>query len=149
MLARLILTPLALLMLIAAPAAAQAQERPTGPPAATIAIQQLQVAFIGSAALGGGTLTYEGQSYPISVGGLGIGGFGASRLSATGVVYGLQRREDLAGVYAQIRAGWALGEQGRGTLWLANRKGVSMALKTRRQGLHLAIGADGVVIGFK
>ena len=147
MLARLIPTSLALFFLIAAPAVAQ--ERPTGPPAATIAIQQLHLAFIGSAAVGGGTLNYEGRSYPISVRGLGVGGFGASHLTATGVVYGLQRPADLAGVYVQIRAGWALANRGNGTLWLTNNHGVTMQLRTHRRGLQLAIGADGVFIALK
>jgi hypothetical protein len=81
---RLIALPLALFLLLAAPALAQ--ERPTGKPAATITIQQLQVAFIGSGAIGGGTLNYRGHSYPLSVNGLGVGGIGASELSASGVV---------------------------------------------------------------
>ena len=147
MFARLIALPLTLFFLIAAPA--MAQERPTGKPSATITIHQIQVAFVGSAAIGGGTLNYGGHSYPLSVNGLGVGGIGASQLSASGVVYGLRNREDLAGVYGQIRAGWALGDQGGGTLWLKNDKGVAMKLRTQRQGLQLALGADGVVIGFK
>ena len=80
---------------------------------------------------------------------VGVGGIGASELSASGVVYGLHDRADLADVYAQIRAGWALGDQGAGTLWLKNDKGVSMVLKTHRRGLQLALGADGVIIDFK
>ena len=138
---------LALLLMIATPAAAQ--ERPEGPPSASITIEQLHIAFIGSAALGGGTLTYQGRSYPISVSGLGIGGIGASRLTASGVVYGLRSRDDLAGVYSQVRSGWALGAEGRGTLWLSNNKGVTMKLNTRRRGLQLTLGADGVIIAFK
>jgi uncharacterized membrane protein len=126
-----------------------AQERPKGRPAASVTIQQVQVSFIGSGALGGGTLKYAGRSYSIKVGGLGIGGIGASRLTASGTVYGLSRREDFAGAYVQIRSGWALGDQGKGTLWLHNDKGVTMRLHTQRQGLQLSLGADGVVIGFK
>jgi hypothetical protein len=49
----------------------------------------------------------------------------------------------------QIRTGWALGDQGRGSLWLQNGNGVRIKLKTRRQGLQLSLGADGVLIGFK
>lgn len=56
---------------------------------------------------------------------------------------------DFAGVYGQVRAGWAIGDQSGGTLWLSNAKGVSMRLKTQREGLQLSLGADGVVIGFK
>jgi hypothetical protein len=136
-------------MLFLAAAPAMAQQRPKGPPSASVTIQQVQVAFIGSGAIGGGTLKYGGKTYPITVGGLGIGGIGASRLTATGSVYGLKRREDFAGTYVQIRAGWALGDQGRGTLWLQNTNGVSMKLNTQREGLQLSLGADGVVIAFK
>jgi hypothetical protein len=138
---------LSLILLVAAPA--MAQERPAGEPSATISIHQLSVAFIGSGAVGGGTLNYGGRSYPLTVNGLGVGGIGASRLDASGVVYGLKSRQDLAGVYGQIRSGWALGEQGGGTMWLKNDKGVAMKLRTQRHGLQLALGADGVIIGFK
>ena len=126
-----------------------AQERPTGPPTASVSIEQVQVAFIASGALGGGALAYQGRSYPITVGGIGVGGIGASRLTASGAVYGLKRRMDFAGAYVQLRSGWALGDKGRGMLWLQNDKGVVMRLKSRRQGLQLTLGADGVLIGFK
>ncbi|MGC1862923.1 MAG: hypothetical protein WA733_17850 [Methylocystis sp.] len=132
-----------------AAAPALAQEQPKGPPSASVAIEQIQVAFIGSGAVGGGKLNYRGESYPIAVGGLGVGGIGASKLTASGSVYGLERREDFAGAYVQIRKGWALGDHGKGTLWLSNRNGVTMKLNTRRKGLQLSLGADGVVIGFK
>lgn len=147
MFSRRIALTLALLFLVAPPA--QAQERPSGKPSATISIHQLSVAFIGSGAVGGGTLNYNGHSYPLTVNGLGVGGIGASELSASGVVYGLHNRMDLAGAYVQIRSGWAIGEQGGGTLWLQNDKGVAMKLRTERRGLQLALGADGVIIGFK
>ena len=147
MFVRLIALPLALFFLVSAPALAQ--ERPTGKPSANITIKQLQVAFVGSGAIGGGTLNFEGRSYPISVKGLGVGGIGASQLSASGVVYGLKDRADFPGVFAEIRSGWALGDQGAGTLWLKNDKGVTMKLQTQRRGLQLALGAEGVIIGFK
>jgi hypothetical protein len=138
---------LASILLAAAPALAQ--ERPKGPPSASVAIEQVQVAFIGSGAMGGGTLKYGGKSYPITVDGLGVGGIGASVLKASGSVFGLARREDFAGAYVQIRSGWALGDRGRGTLWLRNSNGVTMRLHTQRKGLQLSLGADGVLIGFK
>lgn len=128
---------------------AVAQQSSLGPVSATIKIEQVQVAFIGSGSAGGGTVTYRGRSYPITVGGLGVGGIGVSKLTASGSVYGLRNLDDLAGVYAQVRAGWALGDQGKGRLWLQNAKGVTLRLAARRQGLQLALGADGVVIGFR
>jgi hypothetical protein len=147
MINRRTMTFLAACFFAAAPALAQ--EKPRGAPSASVTIEQIQVAFIGSGAVGGGTLNYRGNSYPITVGGLGVGGIGASKLTASGSVYGLEQREDFAGAYVQIRKGWALGDQGKGTLWLRNGKGVTMKLNTRRKGLQLSLGADGVVIGFK
>lgn len=138
-----------LLSFLLASEAAYAQPRPVGPPSGTVRIQQLQVAFIGSGAIGGGTLRFNKQDHDITVGGLGIGGIGASRLTATGSVYRLTNVEDFAGAYVQIREGWAIGDQGRGTLWLRNAKGVVMRLATRRRGLQLSLGADGVLIGFR
>ncbi|HEV7328238.1 MAG TPA: hypothetical protein VGN91_24520 [Bosea sp. (in: a-proteobacteria)] len=134
-------------LLVSAPAGAQS--RPAGQPSGTVSIRQLQVAFIGSGAIGGGTLRFNKRNYEISVGGLGIGGIGASRLTATGSVYNLSNREDFTGAYLQIREGWAVGDEGRGTLWLRNAKGVIMRLATKRRGLQLSLGADGVLIGFK
>jgi hypothetical protein len=130
-----------------APASAQVQQ--LGPATGTVRIEQLQVAFIGSGAIGGGTLKFGGRSYGITVGGLGIGGIGASRLRATGRVYGLREVNDFAGAYVQLREGWALGDAGKGRLWLRNTKGVTLRLTTQRQGLQLSLGADGVIIGFK
>jgi hypothetical protein len=128
---------------------AVAQSRTLGPQTGTIRIEQISVAFIASGELGGGTFTWRGRSWPISVGGLGIGGIGASRVVASGRVYGLTDRADLAGAYVQLKEGWAVGRAGQGRLWLKNDKGVTISLDTRRQGLQATIGADGVVIAFK
>ena len=128
---------------------AVAQPRTLGPQTGSIKIEQISVAFIASGELGGGTFTYRGRSYPISIGGLGIGGIGASRVVASGRVYGLTERNDLAGPYAQLKEGWAVGRAGQGRVWLKNDKGVTISLDTRRQGLQATIGADGVVIAFK
>ena len=46
---------------------------------------------------------YQGGRYPFSVGGLGVGGIGVSKIEAKGDVYGLQRLGDFAGAYAQGR----------------------------------------------
>lgn len=126
-----------------------AQRSDLGPPTGTVSIRQLQVAFIASGEVGGGTLTYGGRRYGITVGGLGIGGIGASTVNASGTVYGLRRRSDFTGAYVQLRQGWAVGAAGKGMLWLRNDKGVTIRLATKRRGLQLSLGADGVLIGWK
>ena len=115
-------------------------------PSGSVSIHQVQVAFIGSGAVGGGNLYYRGRSYPFKLGGLGIGGIGVSRLDASGNVYNLHRLQDFDGVYGQARTGWAIGGQGKGQMWLQNGNGVYLRLKAQRQGLSLSLGADGVVV---
>lgn len=138
---------LAALALLAVPAAAEGP--PSEKPSGRIKIQQLQVAFLASGALGGGTLTFKGRNYPLTVGGLGVGGIGASRFNASGDVFGLKKLSDFSGPYLEARMGWALGDKGKGRVWLQNAKGVLIKLKGGREGLQLATGASGVVITLK
>src|SRR5262245_1228082 len=114
----------------------------------TVRIEQVQVAFIGSGNLGGGTLKFNGKSYSFSVGGLGIGGFGISKMVATGNVYNLTDLKYFAGTYAQGRYGMAVGEASTGKLWLKNNHGVVIELKADREGLALSLGGDAVYIDF-
>jgi hypothetical protein len=133
--------------MMAAPASqADAQTSRALRPSGRISIEQAQLAFIGSAAVGGGTLYFRGRTYPFTINGLGIGGIGASKIRATGEVYQLSRVTELQGVYGQVRLGWALANQGDGRLWLQNDKGVVLRLRTKREGLMLAAGADAVRI---
>jgi hypothetical protein len=127
-------------------AGARAQSAPPPKPSGSVNIHQVQVAFIGSGAVGGGTLHFRGRSYPFKLGGLGIGGIGVSTLDATGTVYNLRRLQDFEGVYGQAQVGWAVGEQGKGEMWLQNGNGVYLRLKARREGLALSLGADGMVV---
>lgn len=117
--------------------------------AGTVEIEQVQVAFIGSGNLGGGTLQYQGKSYRFTVGGLGIGGFGISKMQATGDVYNMTELRQFAGAYGQARYGIAAGDKSTGELWLQNTNGVLLSLKARRTGLALSLGADAVIIDFK
>jgi hypothetical protein len=130
-----------------APVSHAGAQTPAAPkPSGRVSIEQVQLAFIGSAAAGGGTLFFRGRAYPFTINGLGVGGIGASKLEATGEVYQLARASDLGGVYGQVRIGWALANQGDGRLWLQNDRGVILRLHTKRQGMMLALGADAVRI---
>jgi hypothetical protein len=59
-----------------------------------VRMTQVQAAYLGSGSAGNGVLRYKGSSYPFSVGGLGVGGIGISKIEAKGEVYGLQRLRD-------------------------------------------------------
>lgn len=114
----------------------------------SVTIEQVQIAFIGSGNLGGGTLVVGGQKYSFSIGGLGIGGFGVSKMECTGSVYNLKNINDFAGGYVQARYGMAVGSAGGGQLWLENTNGVVLELKAKRTGLALSLGGDAVYINF-
>jgi hypothetical protein len=137
---------LAALLMGALSVSAAAQNAPPPRASGSVNIHQVQIAFIGSGSTGGGTLYFHGRSYPFKLGGLGIGGIGISTIDATGTVYNLHRLADFNGVYGQARTGFAIGEQGKGRMWLQNSNGVYLQLHARRQGLSLSLGADGMVV---
>jgi hypothetical protein len=118
-------------------------------PDGTLVMHQVQAAYIGSANGGYGTLYYNGAAYPFDIGGLGIGGLGASTINATGEVYGLKTLSQFAGSYVQGRYGFALGTTSRGDLWLKNNDGVVLHLDAKRTGLMLTLGGDVIVITLK
>ncbi len=118
----------------------------TSTPSGTVSITQTQIAFIGSGNLGGGTLMYGGRSYDFTIGGLGIGGFGISKIEAQGNVYDLKSLGEFPGAYAQGRYGAVIGNKSTGELWLTNANGVSLSLKAKRQGLALSLGGDAIYI---
>lgn len=111
-----------------------------------VTMEEVQVAYIGSAGGGHGTLRFRGREHAFSVGGLGVGGIGISSIDASGEIYDLKSLADFPGAYAQGRVGFALGDTSKGDLWLQNENGVIMHLKARRTGLMLSLGGDAVVI---
>ena len=115
-------------------------------PSATVQFKQIQVAYLGSGSTGTGVLTYQGQSYPFTISGLGIGGIGASSIAASGVVYNLTDLTQFPGTYAQGRYGFVVGTASGGDLWLKNGNGVVMHLLAKRKGLMLSLGGDAVVV---
>jgi hypothetical protein len=139
---RVVTATAALLVLVAASARGDEQRVQSG----TIRIEQVQIAFMGSGNLGGGTLSAGGRQYSFSVGGLGIGGMGVSKITATGEVYNMSDVRYFPGAYAQARYGLALGDVSTGDLWLQNGNGVLLHLKAERVGLALSLGADAVYI---
>src|SRR3954449_10119655 len=66
-----------------------------------VKMNEVQAAYLGSGNAGDGTLRYRGRTYPFTVGGLGVGGIGLSKIEAKGEVYGLERLRDFPGAYIQ------------------------------------------------
>lgn len=132
---------------LALPLPLMAQSRPN--PSGTVDIDETQVALLIGGSFGGGTLNFGGRSYKFTIGGLGVGGIGVSRVQATGHAYNLKEIWQFPGVYGSARIGWAAGQSGDGSLWLQNPHDVVLELKTKRQGLALTAGVDGIYIEMK
>ena len=107
---------------------------PSTPPAATVRIQEWTAAYYGSAAAGKGTLYYNGQRHHFTISGLGAGGMGGQKVTATGKVYNLNNLRDFAGTYRGISGGLTLIE-GKMHAKLTNGNGVVMYLAGETEGL--------------
>ena len=114
-------------------------------PSGHLTMELGQGALILSALAGKGTLAFQGKSYKFKVGGVGIGGIGASVAFIEGEVYNLSRLEDFSGAYFQLEGGYAAVE-GTGVFWLRNSNGVDLELRSKTKGLIMTVGAEGVVI---
>ena len=148
---RCVVTGIFVFGLIASGASVQAQEDPAviyagKTPDATVALDEIQIAYMVMGTLGGGTLHFQGKDYRFKLGGLGVGGAGVDKLKATGEVFGLKNPADFGGEYLDGRIGFAATVKGKGDLWLKNGKGVNMHLKTQLEGLALTLGGDAITV---
>ncbi len=115
-------------------------QAPSTQPAATVSIHEWSAAYYGSAASGKGTLFYQGRHH-FTISGLGAGGMGAQKISATGKVYNLNRLSDFSGTYHGISRGLTLIE-GKMHAKLTNQNGVTMYLAAETEGLASSMGAQ-------
>ena len=112
---------------------------------ATVHLSQGSVAAGIGYTWGGGTLTYQGKSYPLKVKGLSVGQAGISKVEATGSVENLSRLEDFSGNYTATGVeGTVAG--GVGATALRNQNGVVIYLTTSTRGLNFKFAVEGVEI---
>ena len=116
------------------------------PPSGFVDMEEVQVAYMGNAGGGEGTLTFRGQRYPFKIAGLGVGGFGVSLVDAEGEVYRLTDVQQFSGAYGAAQYGAVVGSESVGDIWLENPNHVVMHLKAKREGLMLSVGADAIDI---
>src|SRR5207247_554360 len=114
---------------------------PSTPPSATVGIREWTAAYYGSAAAGKGTLNYNGQRHHFTISGLGAGGMGGQKVTATGKVYNLNNLRDFAGTYRGISGGLTLIE-GKMHAKLTNGNGVVMYLAGEAEGLASSMGVQ-------
>jgi hypothetical protein len=104
--------------------------------------------FIGASG-GRGTLTFHGQKYRLSIGGLSAGlVFGASETFLVGRVHHIYQPSDVAGVYGAGGAGAAVGA-GVSAIVLTNEKGAVLELSGRETGLMVNADLSGLAISLQ
>ena len=116
-------------------------QAPSTPPSATVRIREWSAAYYGSAAAGKGSLYYNGQRHHFTISGLGAGGAGAQKISATGKVYNLNNLSDFSGRYRGVSRGLTLIE-GKMHAKLTNGNGVVMYLAAQTEGLASSMGVQ-------
>ncbi len=116
-------------------------QAPSTPASATVRIREWSAAYYGSAAAGKGTLYYNGQRHHFTISGLGAGGMGAQKESATGKVYNLNNLQDFSGRYRGVSRGLTLIE-GKMHAKLTNGNGVVMYLAGQTEGLASSMGVQ-------
>ena len=118
-------------------------------PSGTVVIDETQVMALIGGTLGGGTLLLEHDSYSFKTGGISLGAsVGVHKIHITGNVYHLDDVKDFPGAYFEVEASATLGV-GVGGLWLDNKHGVTLHLKSSNKGVALAVGAEGLKITMK
>ena len=115
----------------------------------TISIRIFKAGFIVGGSARSGVQTFEGRSYPLSIGGLSYGfTFGASETRFHGTVTNIRRPSDVAGVYAQGGAGAAVGV-GAQAVVLANQSGAVLTLTGEQNGLIVSLDLSGLALSLK
>ena len=114
----------------------------------TINLNVFSAGLIVGAGGGEGTLTFAGQVYPITVGGIGIGmiGFGGGQIE--GVAYNMRTPADIAGTYGAAGAGFTL-VGGARVAQLQNENGVILQVHGVQIGLEVNLDLAGMTIALK
>jgi hypothetical protein len=134
-----------LLALVALVGAASVAHADSG----TISIRIFKAGFIIGGSAGEGVLTFHGQRYPLSIGGLSYGfTFGASETRFHGTVTNINRPSDVNGVYGQGGAGAAIIKGAQGIV-LANQSGAVLTLAGEQTGLIVSADLSGLVLSLK
>jgi hypothetical protein len=130
------------LALFAGPSATRADEG-----AVTLVIFKAGWIFGGSA--GSGVMTFHGQTYGLSAGGVDYGlVFGGSQTTLHGRVRNIRRPQDIVGIYGAAGAGIAVGSGVRGIV-LTNQNGAILELGGKQLGLIANVDLSGLAISLK
>ena len=115
----------------------------------SISFKVIKAGFVVGGSGGSGTLTFQGRSYPIGIGGISYGfTFGASETRFHGTVSNIHRASDVAGVYAAGNVGAAIG-RGAQAIVLTNQNGAVLTLTGKSVGAIVSADLNGLALTLK
>jgi hypothetical protein len=115
----------------------------------TIRISFLKAGFVIGGAVGQGTLTFQGRTYRVTVGGLSYGfTFGGSQTYLHGRVSNIYRPSDIEGVYGAAGAG-ATVIRGPQAIVLTNQNGAILELSGNQTGLMVNLDLSGIALSLR
>jgi hypothetical protein len=115
----------------------------------TVRISFIKAGFVIGGAVGQGTLTFQGRSYRLTVGGLSYGfTFGGSQTYLHGRVSNIYRPSDIEGVYGAAGAG-ATVIRGPQAIVLTNQNGAVLELSGNQTGLMVNLDLSGLALSLR
>ncbi|MFZ1045471.1 MAG: hypothetical protein WCC54_12990 [Pseudolabrys sp.] len=114
----------------------------------TVRLRITRAGFIVGAGGGTGTLVFHGRTYPLSVGGLSVGTFGAATADVVGRAFNLRRAQDIVGTYTAVGAGVAIAG-GATAARLRNQNGVVIEVRGRQIGLEASLNLSGMSVALR
>jgi len=115
----------------------------------TVRISFIKAGWVIGGSVGSGTLTFQGRTYPLSIGGLSYGfTFGGSQTNLRGTVSNIYRPSDIEGVYGAAGAG-ATVIRGPQAIVLTNQKGAVLQVAGNQTGLMVNLDLSGMALSLK
>ena len=134
---RIILVALAAMLSVASPARADS---------GTVRLSFIKAGWVIGGSFGSGTLTFQGRSYRLSIGGLSYGfTFGGSQTYLHGRVSNIRSPRDIEGVYGAAGAG-ATVIRGPQAIVLTNQNGAILELSGNQTGLMVNLDLSGLAL---
>ena len=114
----------------------------------TVVFDVGKAGFIVGVGGGSGTLTFQGKTYPLRIGGVSVGMIGISSADLVGRARNLRRASDIAGSYTAVGAGLAIAG-GASTARLQNANGVVLEVKGTKVGFSASLDLSGLTISMQ
>ncbi len=114
----------------------------------SVRLKVTKVGFIVGVGGGSGVLHFKGQSYRLSVGGVGIGTIGAAGADLVGTARNLRTAADIAGTYSAASASVAVAG-GVKAVTLQNSNGVVLTLQGRQVGFEASLSLSGLTLSLQ